>query len=101
MKRILAQALAVASLVLAMTAGVEPAWGCPGCKEALAAQQEEENPESSGTLWNPAYAYSYSVLFMLSVPAGILITFGTAAYRMTRRPPQPSEECPEDPSRQA
>ncbi len=61
---------------------------CPGCKEALASQNEESQADPETLGWNPAYAYSYSVLFMLAVPAGILITFGTAAYRLTRKPPQ-------------
>ncbi|MCS6978160.1 MAG: hypothetical protein NZM31_14295 [Gemmatales bacterium] len=69
---------------------LEPAraLACPGCKEALASQKEENDTDSESLAWNPAYAYSYSVLFMLAVPAGILITFGTAAYRLTRKPPQ-------------
>jgi hypothetical protein len=86
--------IAVMTLVilsLALGAFAPSVQACPGCKEALATQSEDDpNYDSLG--WNPAYAYSYSVLFMLAVPAGILITFGTAAWRLTRKPTAPPEK---------
>jgi heme A synthase len=88
MKRLLALVLSAVLVTGGVVSRPTAAQACPGCKEALASQNEESlaDPETLG--WNPAYAYSYSVLFMLAVPAGILITFGTAAYRLTRKPPQ-------------
>lgn len=92
MTRIIALLL-LAIGVLGLATGLpRAAEACPGCKEALASQSEvDTDPDADTLAWNPAYAYSYSVLFMLAVPAGILITFGTAAYRMTRRSAQPPD----------
>jgi hypothetical protein len=70
----------------------ESASACPGCKEALSNQSDEDGLDYDSIAWNPNYAYSYSVLFMLAVPAAILITFGTAAWRMTRKPTPPPPE---------
>jgi len=57
---------------------------CPGCKEAVAAQDIESDSDvySPGQL---ARAYNYSIYFMLSMPALILTFFGTACYMLTRR----------------
>jgi hypothetical protein len=73
-------------LVLPLTA-IE---ACPGCKESVANEAAEtENDDTAAALpWNPAHAYSYSVIFMLSVPAALLIGFGTAFYRLSRKAQQ-------------
>jgi hypothetical protein len=85
------------ALSLGWTAGVS---ACPGCKEALANEAEEQLDDESWTTayFNPAHAYSYSVLFMLAVPALLLVGFGTAFYRLSRKAQQMRSQLPIDPS---
>jgi hypothetical protein len=71
----------------------EYASACPGCKEAVAAEGEsglgDEAASTEGWI-NPAYAYSYSVLFLLGMPVLILAGFATACYRACRKSQHPS-----------
>jgi hypothetical protein len=58
--------------------------GCPGCKEAVAAQ----DMESDSDVYNPsqlALAYNYSIYLMLGMPYLLTAFFGAACYVMTRR----------------
>jgi hypothetical protein len=80
----------VIAMLMVMAAGAHTpaAQGCPGCKESLLAEQEDSLGSLDGEDalgWNPAYSYSYSVLFMLAVPAALLLGFGTAFYRLSRK----------------
>lgn len=59
-------------LVLALTLS-SPAFACPNCKEAVAAQPSEMAAMSQG--------YNWSVLFMLSMPFTLL---GTGAFAVAR-----------------
>jgi hypothetical protein len=93
MNRLLFVLLLLGTLTVLSLGWTGDATACPGCKEALANESEEELGEEYQNLaWNPAHAYSYSVLFMLAVPATILITFGTACWVMTRKPSAPPEK---------
>lgn len=86
MKDLLPRLLATCLILGLACAMVSPAGACPGCKEALANQAAEDE---EATFYNPAHAYSYSVLFMLAVPATLLTVMGTACYVMTRKNPRP------------
>lgn len=86
MKRLLLIVAFLATLTVFTLGLTERATACPGCKEAMANQADEDEDTLATSSYNPAYAYSYSVLFMLGVPAAILLTFGTAFWRMTRKP---------------
>jgi hypothetical protein len=57
---------------------------CPGCKEAVAAA-DDENGTPAKDYSREGAAISYSVLFMLAVPAMLLAGFGTAFYRLSRK----------------
>lgn len=91
MKRItlLLTLVLVLCLNLGWTAAID---ACPGCKEALANQDREsegDDTDAEALPWNPAHAYSYSVLFMLAVPALLLTGFGIAFYRLSRKAAAP------------
>jgi len=81
--------LAVRGFVLALVlvaVGVMAARvsACPGCKEAVAAA-DDENGTPAKDYSREGAAISYSVLFMLAVPAMLLAGFGTAFYRLSRK----------------
>ena len=69
------------SLVLAfllacgIVALAQPALGCPGCKEGIASEAEDDQ-----AVVNPGIGYSYSVLFMLGMLFLTATGFGTACY---------------------
>jgi len=62
----------VVALALTVAASA-PAWGCPGCKESLAAQ--------GGDL---AAGYNYSILFMMGMPF-LLLGAGSLAMVLSVR----------------
>ena len=74
-------------LLLAITCAlmfVPAASACPGCKEAVAASEDENGtPEQSFS--SIGAAYSYSVLFMLGMLFTMLLGFGGAFYRLYRK----------------
>ncbi|GBD36140.1 hypothetical protein HRbin36_01261 [bacterium HR36] len=60
------------------------ATACPGCKEAVAAQDIEADSD----VYNPsqlARAYNYSIYLMLAMPYLLTAFFGAACYIMMRR----------------
>lgn len=69
------------------------AYGCPGCKEALNPEEPNNSPSESekgldsgiAALSAEGRAYSLSVLFMLGVPALLLVGFGGGFYLLCRR----------------
>ena len=63
-----------AAIVLLPAAG---AWACPGCKDALAA--------NDGDGGNLVAGYFWSILFMMSMPFTILGTFSGSMYLAVRR----------------
>ncbi|MCS7016259.1 MAG: hypothetical protein NZM42_09130 [Gemmatales bacterium] len=79
------------TLLVSLIAGIggliltsEPLLACPGCKEAVAAQ----DIESDSDVYNPsqlARAYNYSIYLMLSMPYLLTGCFGAACYWMMRR----------------
>lgn len=77
--------LPLAAWVLLMCADV--AFGCPTCKDQLA-----NDPAAQGI----ARGYFYSILFMLSMPALILLGLSTYFYLLVRqaRRTRPSERHP-------
>jgi|GEM_PF-1666527 len=72
------------TLLMGMLARTDHLAACPGCKEAVAAQDIESDSDvySPGQL---ARAYNYSIYFMLTMPALILTFFGAACYILTKR----------------
>lgn len=84
MQRKLWETIVVVGLMLSPLAWSDSGRACPGCKEAVAAQ----DIESDSDVYSPsqlARAYNYSIYFMLSMPALILTFFGTACYLLRRR----------------
>ncbi|REK31472.1 MAG: hypothetical protein DWQ42_00665 [Planctomycetota bacterium] len=80
-------ALAVALLVLSADFAV----ACPGCKDAVAANDSQQ--------MNIARGYFWSILFMLSMPALIAGSFGTYVYvelRRARRDQEALQQVPEE-----
>ena len=79
--------LASLLVVFGGLAFVPSANACPGCQAAIEAEAAESDAadDADDPFFNPSYAYSYSVLFMLAVPALILTGFGTAWYRLARQ----------------
>jgi hypothetical protein len=71
-------------LLVAVVTAVPSASACPGCKEAVAAT-DDENGTPANDFSEEGAAYSYSVLFMLGMMATLLGVFGTAFYRLTRK----------------
>lgn len=72
------------ALLMGMLAKTDNLAACPGCKEAVAAQ----DIESDSDVYSPsqlARAYNYSIYFMLTMPALILTFFGAACYILTKR----------------
>jgi hypothetical protein len=67
-------ALLAAALLLSMTTAAQ---ACPGCKEALAANDGVQGDIISGYFW--------SILFMMSMPFTILGMFGIVIYRAMRK----------------
>lgn len=81
-RRIIVLGLAVA--VLGWLGVGSSVWACPGCKEAVAAQDIEADSD----VYNPsqlAKAYNYSIYLMLSMPYLLTACFGAACYVMLRR----------------
>ncbi|MCS7168142.1 MAG: hypothetical protein RMI91_03570 [Gemmatales bacterium] len=77
-------ALAVLAIAIILVLAPQPALACPGCKEAVAAQ----DIESDSDVYNPsqlAKAYNYSIYFMLSMPYLLTASFGLACYWMVHR----------------
>jgi len=78
-RAILVPLLLASFLLVAPTASA-----CPGCKEAVAAADDENGtPEQS--ISRAGAAYSYSVLFMLGMLFTMLLGFGGAFYRIYRK----------------
>jgi hypothetical protein len=67
--------LCIALAVLLVVAGTASA--CPGCKDALAANDNQGGQLVAGYFW--------SILFMMSMPFLIVITFGGSMYLSVRR----------------
>jgi hypothetical protein len=67
--------LCVALAVLLVAAGTASA--CPGCKDALAANDNQGGNLVAGYFW--------SILFMMSMPFIIVTTFGGSMYLSVRR----------------
>ena len=73
MRRATRTFLSVFALILCSS----PAWACPNCKEAVAAQPSEVE--------NMARGYNYSVLLMLGMPFTLLGTGLFAVARAVKR----------------
>lgn len=77
-------AICLVALVSAWLSSEVSLWACPGCKEAVAAQDIEADSD----VYNPsqlARAYNYSIYLMLSMPYLLTAFFGAACYVMLRR----------------
>jgi len=83
-RRGLASILFVALLLC--TAAVAEA--CPGCKDALAANDSQQYQIARGYFW--------SILFMLSMPLLIAGTFGSYVYIELRRARRDREQLAQD-----
>ncbi len=68
-------ALCLALAVLLAIAG--PAWACPGCKDALSANDHEGGNLVAGYFW--------SILFMMSMPFLLVGSFCGSMYLSVRR----------------
>ena len=73
LRRLTAPCLALA-VVLAIAG---PAWACPGCKDALSANDHEGGNLVAGYFW--------SILFMMSMPFILVGTFCGSMYVSVRR----------------
>ncbi|MGB6043350.1 MAG: hypothetical protein WBF93_09365 [Pirellulales bacterium] len=62
---------------IAVVLAVTVADACPGCKDAIAENDDAGNRIARGYFW--------SILFMMSMPFAILGTFGTYIYVEVRR----------------
>ncbi len=67
--------LCIALAVLSIVTGT--AWACPGCKDALAANDNQGGNLVAGYFW--------SILFMMSMPFILVGTFGGSMYLSVRR----------------
>jgi hypothetical protein len=81
MKRFSIRCLANAALLFVAAAMVlvlaTSAWACPGCKDALAANDGEQGNLVAGYFW--------SICFMMSMPFLLLAAFGSSMYLAVRR----------------
>jgi hypothetical protein len=71
----LSDRVAVAVILAIVLAG--EAWGCPNCKDGIAAT----DPEGL----NIARGYFYSILLMLAMPFTLVGSFGAYVWREMRR----------------
>lgn len=69
---------------------VSSADACPMCKAA----NESQSP--TGEKNTKPQAFMYSILFMLTMPATLLGTFGYTFWRMSNRPEDSDEMLPAD-----
>jgi len=68
--------ITVAVLIAAVVTGAD-AFGCPNCKDAVAAN----DPDAM----NLARGYFYSILIMLAMPIALVSSFGAYVWREMRR----------------
>lgn len=64
-------------LVVGLTLSAADAWGCPTCKDGVAATDDAAN--------NIARGYFYSILLMLAMPFTLASCFGVYVWREFRR----------------
>lgn len=64
-------------LVVGLTLSAAEAWGCPTCKDGVAATDDAAN--------NIARGYFYSILLMLAMPFTLASCFGVYVWREFRR----------------
>ena len=67
-------------LVVGLTLSAAEAWGCPTCKDGVAATDDAAN--------NMARGYFYSILLMLAMPFTLASCFGVYVWREVRRQQQ-------------
>lgn len=67
-------------LVVGITLSAAEAWGCPTCKDGVAATDDAAN--------NMARGYFYSILLMLAMPFTLASCFGMYVWREVRRQQQ-------------
>lgn len=67
-------------LVVGLTLSAAEAWGCPTCKDGVAATDDVAN--------NMARGYFYSILLMLAMPFTLAGCFGMYVWREYRRQQQ-------------
>lgn len=84
LKRVAGMACLVACVFLCLTV---TATACPGCKDALAANDSHQ--------YQIARGYFYSIIFMLTMPALIAGTFGTYVFIEVRRAKRDNEQLAE------
>lgn len=67
-------------LVVGLALSAADAWGCPTCKDGMAATDDAAN--------NMARGYFYSILLMLAMPFTLASCFGMYVWREVRRQQQ-------------
>jgi hypothetical protein len=90
----LLRTLVIGTVMTVGLAAAPAARACPNCKDAIAAQDGgdlEGTPEENFS--NVGAAYSYSVMFMLTMPGLVLGGLSLACYRVIHaaRPAAPPE----------
>lgn len=70
--------IALMCVALSGACAAQPALACPMCKIA---QEDSTDPAVRAR----PRAYMYSILFMISMPATLVTSFGVAFYRMSQK----------------